>query len=1029
MPADAEPEPRLRAPAVLALDDAAAARPERAATLPDSADAVVVGGGYTGLAAARQLAPQGGATVVVLEAHTLGWGASTRNGGIAHPGFKWGPASLVKRYGPRARPGALRASPSRPPSSSVGRSGTRASTPSSGSTATSSSPGRASHAEDFPERGRVPHGVGHAGAGRPARAPRRRGRHERRTTAAWRSMPAGCSTRASGSRASSAWPSGAGADLHEGVPRHRRSGARPTGDSSSRRTRGAILARDVLVATNGYTDGAAPSLRRRIIPIGCYIIATEPLPEDLARELSPTGRAYFDTRNFLSYWHVSADRRMHLRGPGELLPDDGRPDGAAAATADARQVHPQLAGYRDRVLVGRQGRHDDGPDAAHRALRRRDVRDGLLRDRASCSCTGSGRVPPSGWAAASRRRSRSCASRSCPRRTRAGPGSCRSSASSSGRRTAWLRGRSPLPSRCPPPAAPAASGACRGRTSLRRHRPPRHRPTRSRRPAGDRGADRRRADQPCQRPAGVAARAADDVGLAARPARPPLARVGGRERRPSAGGGRRMRRPERRAAADDRDARIGSSAPRSRPPPPPPGAGRRCSQKSPEPGLARRRTSRPGRKQRGRGRRLPDGARGRPGAAERRRRARRPRATSAASEERPRERGRRSASSGFRSGIASEPPEQLEQVVDVIDRRLGVQDPGAQVRRAAQPGRREPALARCLERRLEPVLVRVELGAAASRGPGRPRAGAGSTRPTAAARPAAPRSRPTRRFAPRDAQRGRRSPRPAARSPCVPTCFQDSHSLSARQRRVPSNPRRQKLSWSAAPWPSSSSPVVRRVPVPSSSGPVAVVRRVAGAVVLRPPAAEGLPEDAPLADHEATDVVRLEEPLVRVDRHRVRPLEVRDATRVPGGEPRRGAVRRVHVEPQALALGHVGELADGVDGAGVRRARDRGDRDRQQARRAVAPDRLRDGRRRGAGSRRRPGRRRASRAGTRARPAPGRSRNASGPRRRHGPPRGPGRGAAARRGARGRCTSRTSAIAMKLAITPPEVRIPKLPSP
>src|SRR5688500_9650793 len=66
--------------------------------LPDSADVVVVGGGYTGLAAARKLA-ESGSKVVLLEARTLGWGASTRNGGIAHPGYKWGPASMVKRYG------------------------------------------------------------------------------------------------------------------------------------------------------------------------------------------------------------------------------------------------------------------------------------------------------------------------------------------------------------------------------------------------------------------------------------------------------------------------------------------------------------------------------------------------------------------------------------------------------------------------------------------------------------------------------------------------------------------------------------------------------------------------------------------------------------------------------------------------------------------------------------------------------------------------------------------------------------------
>ena len=66
--------------------------------LPDSTDVVVIGGGYTGLAAARKLA-EGGSKVVVLESRTLGWGASTRNGGIAHPGYKWGPDTMVKRYG------------------------------------------------------------------------------------------------------------------------------------------------------------------------------------------------------------------------------------------------------------------------------------------------------------------------------------------------------------------------------------------------------------------------------------------------------------------------------------------------------------------------------------------------------------------------------------------------------------------------------------------------------------------------------------------------------------------------------------------------------------------------------------------------------------------------------------------------------------------------------------------------------------------------------------------------------------------
>src|SRR3954451_19401736 len=70
----------------------------RGRPLPDIADVVVVGGGYTGINAARTLA-KSGAAVTLIEAETLGFGGSTRNGGIVHPGYKWGPQELTERYG------------------------------------------------------------------------------------------------------------------------------------------------------------------------------------------------------------------------------------------------------------------------------------------------------------------------------------------------------------------------------------------------------------------------------------------------------------------------------------------------------------------------------------------------------------------------------------------------------------------------------------------------------------------------------------------------------------------------------------------------------------------------------------------------------------------------------------------------------------------------------------------------------------------------------------------------------------------
>ncbi|HEX5829190.1 MAG TPA: FAD-binding oxidoreductase, partial [Candidatus Limnocylindrales bacterium] len=70
----------------------------RGAGLPDTADVVVIGGGLTGLSAARRAAELG-ASVVLLEAERLGWGASTRNGGMCHPGFKTPLGGLVEKHG------------------------------------------------------------------------------------------------------------------------------------------------------------------------------------------------------------------------------------------------------------------------------------------------------------------------------------------------------------------------------------------------------------------------------------------------------------------------------------------------------------------------------------------------------------------------------------------------------------------------------------------------------------------------------------------------------------------------------------------------------------------------------------------------------------------------------------------------------------------------------------------------------------------------------------------------------------------
>lgn len=77
---------------------------------------------------------------------------------------------------------------------------------------------------------------------------------------------------------------------------------------------GPIEARDVIVATNGYTGRTTPWLRRRVIPIGSYMIATAPLPRAMVDALFPTNRVVSDTRKVVYYYRPSPDRTRVIFG-------------------------------------------------------------------------------------------------------------------------------------------------------------------------------------------------------------------------------------------------------------------------------------------------------------------------------------------------------------------------------------------------------------------------------------------------------------------------------------------------------------------------------------------------------------------------------------------------------------------------------------------------------------------------------------------------------------------------------------------
>ncbi len=293
------------------------ALPDRSGrALPDAADVVVVGGGYTGLACARRLA-LARSHVVVLEAETLGWGASTRNGGIAHPGYKWGLAELVRRYGPATGRALFEESLDayRFLVGLVRDEGIDADLRTAGYLELAwSRKDRAAFATEA---------AALTEAGVPARVVEGA---ELRAEVGTGAYEAGLVVEVGAVLHPGKWFAGlagladrAGADLHERV-RVRSIRRQADGRFVVETSRGALLAREVVVATNGYTDAVAPAVRRRIVPVGSYIVATEPLPADVATALVPSGRGVFDSRNFLSYWQVSADRRLVFGGRVSFWP-------------------------------------------------------------------------------------------------------------------------------------------------------------------------------------------------------------------------------------------------------------------------------------------------------------------------------------------------------------------------------------------------------------------------------------------------------------------------------------------------------------------------------------------------------------------------------------------------------------------------------------------------------------------------------------------------------------------------------------
>ena len=110
--------------------------------------------------------------------------------------------------------------------------------------------------------------------------------------------------------------------------------------------KGKVKARDVIIATNGYTSNLTPWLQKRVIPIGSYIISTEELDPVMVNELFPTNRIASDTCKVIYYYRTSPDRKRILFG-GRVSATETNPLlSGPKLLKDLYRIFPQLEGTK-----------------------------------------------------------------------------------------------------------------------------------------------------------------------------------------------------------------------------------------------------------------------------------------------------------------------------------------------------------------------------------------------------------------------------------------------------------------------------------------------------------------------------------------------------------------------------------------------------------------------------------------------------------------------------------------------------------
>ena len=327
---------------------------DSARLLHDVVDVAVIGAGFTGLSAARTLAKRG-AKVAVLESQTIGWGASSRNGGMVLTGLKLGVNKLISMYGRERAQRMYAASLATIDcvAQIVREEAIECDFSRFGHLEVAC---KQKHFDDYERQAEIIEvNFNH----KLRVVPRSELSAEIGSAIYYGGMvdeiSAGCNpARYVSGLACAAIKAGAEIFEHARVDTIERDSRQGEVGWKISTSRGPIWAHEVFVGTSGYTGTATPALQKKIIPIGSFIITTEILPKALAQELSPRNRMIYDSKNYLYYYRLTPDGRMLFGGRAAFFPENDQTvrRSATILRRGMISVYPQLADARVEYVWG-----------------------------------------------------------------------------------------------------------------------------------------------------------------------------------------------------------------------------------------------------------------------------------------------------------------------------------------------------------------------------------------------------------------------------------------------------------------------------------------------------------------------------------------------------------------------------------------------------------------------------------------------------------------------------------------------------